>query len=78
MIYDYFPQNLTFAQDDMIYLIFPTGLTHVSSAVLTAFQGWTVHSVWLLAMHAGKRPDLCGLLMYLISTMYIYIYAYVY
>ena len=36
-------RTLTFAQNDIVYLIFPTVLTHVSSTVLTALQGWTVH-----------------------------------
>ena len=42
-IYDYHPQNLTFAHDYIIYLNSPTIIPHVSSAVLTALQGWTVH-----------------------------------
>ena len=34
---------LPFAQDYIIYPIIPPVLTHVSSVVLTAVQGWTVH-----------------------------------
>ena len=37
-------QNLTFAHDDIIYLILPRVLPHVSSTVLSALQGWTYTS----------------------------------
>ena len=50
-----FPQNQTFAHDDIIYLNFPAVLPPVSSAVLTTLQGWTVHWMWPLATRTAQN-----------------------